>query len=302
MSSQRATRLLPFAALLVANVAGTGAYASSTVYSGGTFYQYAGPVGAPIYSPYASGTPPYRDPANFQSKFQTSYNGNFIYPVETVNPQSPYPGYEDASFAGTGTATYHFAHPGNAVTFWNQADGYTSAVNRIEITGATTTDVSYDTTTHTSSLFKLATVSFTNGSWFGASPPYDPGYGNLYGTSNFAFSLIAKPDPFIGSSGFGTYHVWNDTLVLNSTFGANTPDEFSFAYSPWLGSILVDEGITGSVDIWGRIGSLEPVELRNPTAGIMLVSAVPEVETYAMMIVGLGLVGFMTRRAKHRTA
>jgi hypothetical protein len=291
MPSHLLARLASLAVFFVANVPGTAAYADSTVTTGAFFYQYQGPVGAPIYA----GTPPYRDPGNVYSMFQTG-----IDPAIRVDPQSPYPGYEDPSFAGTGTATVTFPAGGHKIQFWNDYGGGPTGVNVIDINGATTTGVTYDTTTHTSSLFRLATISFTNGSWFGSSPSYDPGYGELYGESHFAFSLIAKPDPFIGSSGFGTYHVWNDTIVLNSTFGAGTPDEFSFALSPWLGSILVDEGITGSVDVWGRIGSLEAVELRNPTAGITLVSAVPEAENYAMMIAGLALVGVASRRTRHR--
>lgn len=164
--------------------------------------------------------------------------------------------------------------------------------NRLTITGAQTSGVTLDPVTFQSDLILLATVSFTNGTWFANSPPTDPGLGEIYGESRFDFSLLAYPDPFIGSSLFPTYHVWNDTLVLTSTRGpANPPDLLTFAFSPFLGSVAVDENTTGSFEIWGRIGSLYPVELRNPSPGVQFVSAVPLPAAWAGMVGALVLLG-----------
>jgi hypothetical protein len=78
-----------------------------------------------------------------------------------------------------------------------------------------------------------------------------------------------------------------------------------------LGSVRVYEqafqpagnpGNTGSVDLYVRIGSLVPVRFDNPSAGAFLspsldpAAPVPEPETYAMLLAGLGLLGGMTRR------
>ena len=168
--------------------------------------------------------------------------------------------------------------------------------NTLEITGAVTPGVAINPATGHSGEFKLATLSFTNGSWFSTQPDYNPGLGLLYPESRFAFSMIATPDPFVGTSGFPGYHVWNDTVVLDSVSGPGTPDELWFENSPWLGRLAVNEGVTGSVEIWGHLGSLDPVELRNPSAGVTLIASMPEPETYAMLLAGLGLLAVTSRR------
>jgi hypothetical protein len=73
-----------------------------------------------------------------------------------------------------------------------------------------------------------------------------------------------------------------DELVLRSVAGAGTPDVLYFANTPGLGAFSVAEGVTGSVEIWGRIGSLVPVELRNPSAGVTLIPA-PEPSLGALL-------------------
>jgi hypothetical protein len=212
--------------------------AQSNVAKGGWFYRYDGPASSPI----CPGKPPTVDPASTKSYFFDTWGD----PVNVV-PQVPYPGYEDAAFANTGTASYSGSPDRRRVTFWNRIDGVNQPVNAL------------------------------------------------------AFSLIARPDPFIGTSPCPGYHFWKQTLVLNSTFGPAAPDMLSFAGSPYLGSVAVNEGVTRTFEIWGRIGSLEPIELHNPSAGVGLLDAVPESESYAMLLAGLCPLGFM-RRQKNRTA
>jgi hypothetical protein len=258
--------------------------AASVVTTGGFFYSYFGPVGYPIY---ASQAGPYKDAASAYDSYFSTNSG-----LQLLPPQWPYNGYEDSSFNGAGFASLQFA-PSQMVEFWNRVENTVdTSHNRLTINGAVTPGVAIDPLTNRSNLILLATVVFLNGSWFGSEPAYDPGYGPLYGESEFEFSLIATPVPFIGSPAFPgppPYHVWNDTLMLVSTFGANTPDRLYFQNSSWLGPVNVGEGVNGSFEIWGRIGSLEPVELRNPSQGVTLGdgSAVPEPST--LLLAGLGL-------------
>ena len=293
--------LLPTITFFCLAMAASGSEAASVVTSGGFFYQYAGPVGYPIYK-----TPlrPQRDGAvSYVSVFHDPVLGRTV----RATPADPYLGYEAADFAGAGTAVVDLtAFQGTTVEFWNEANGNPEGSrNILALTGNVTSGVSIDPTTHKSDLFKLATLSFTNGSWFSvsgsASPPYDPGLGPLYPESYFAFSLTARPDPFIGQSGFPGYHVVNDKLVLQSTFGAGTPDHLYISGNPQLGAIAVDEGVTGSVELWGRIGSLELAEFRNPTAGVALIppSSVPAPPTLWLLGTGL-LVTAGTLRGRRR--
>lgn len=242
---------------------------ASTVTTVGTFAGYSGPVGAPIYV----GSPPYRDTSQYDSTFAVG-----IGTVQTlvVAPQTPHPGYEDPAFNGTGTAVASFVGlpvDTSRVEFWNRVDSsFDESHNTIQLTGTVTPNVAVG------DLFHIATLWFTNGSWFLSSPPYDPGLGPLYPESRFAFSLVANGVPVIG----GGAHGWLDELVLRSVGGAGTPDILYFANTPGLGAFSVAEGVTGSVEIWGRIGSLVPVELRNPSAGVTLIPA-PEPSLAALL-------------------
>jgi hypothetical protein len=271
-------RMVTFLLLLVAAVR---VEAASVVTSGGLFYQYTGPVGYPIYK-----TPsgPQRDNAeSYVSVFRDGTLGG----TARVTPADPYPGYEASKFEGAGTAVVSligYQWVGTTVQFWNEVNGIREgSASILSITGNTTPGVTIDPATGKSDLFKLATIFFTNGNWFSVgdslSPPYDPGYGPLYPESLFDFSLNALPDPFIGNSAFPGRHVVNDALVLRSTFGAGTPDNLYIRGNPQLGVIAVAEGVTGSVELWGRIGSLELEEFRNPSSGVTLL---PPIETPAV--------------------
>ena len=275
------------------------ALADSTVTVQGTFYQYEGPVGAPIYA----GSPPYRDPALYESFFRIPSG-----PAVSVKPMFPHPGYESTDYIGSGSAVVNFynteglfANP--QVEFWNTVDGLPEGLgNSLEISGTVTAGVAINPATHRSDTFHLATIHYDNGSWFGSQPNYDPGLGPLYGISRFAFALVAEPVPFIGTptnpGGVSQYHFWNDTLVLTSTFGAGTPDLLTFENNPGLGTVSVGEGIRGSFGIWGQIGSLEPVELRHASEGVTLLAAVPEPESYVLLVAGLGVVMVWVRRRR----
>lgn len=101
-------------------------------------------------------------------------------------------------------------------------------------------------------LFKLATLSFTNGTWFASEPPIDPGLGTLYPTSIFGFSLGALPSPQIGTPTFPNgAHVYQGGITLTSTFGPGTDDYLSIGsvLSSPAGYMAVQEGQTGTVEL-----------------------------------------------------
>jgi hypothetical protein len=282
MPVNRYVRIVPMSVLLFG---AASAHAASTVTTSGTFHNYTGPVGYPIYAG------PERDAATSYDSHFTTASGTVI-----VAPQSPHAGYEAPAFNGAGKASHTFA-PSTSVEFWNRIESaFDENHSLLQITGTITPDVAIDPNTQHSGLILLGTVSYQNGSWFGSQPFYNPGNGPLYGPSEFAFSLTATPVPFIGS-GSGPSHIWNDTLVLTSTFGAGTPDRLSFKNRPELGYADVNEGITGTFEIWGRIGSLEPVELRNGSAGVTLgATPIPEPATL-LPFVAVGLLGLFRRRS-----
>ena len=162
------------------------------------------------------------------------------------------------------------------------------ALNRLEIAGTTTPDVTLG------AVFHLATLSFTNGSWFSsAGLPYDPGNGSLYPEGLFSFSVTASAIPATGTEP----HIWADRLRLVSTRGAGTPDSLFLELNPQLGGIAVAEGATGTVEVWGTLGSLHPVEFRNPINAVLI----PIPEPSMFMLIGIGLVPMLLARRAVKT-
>jgi hypothetical protein len=236
----------------------------------GVFLSYSGPVGAAI----NSGMPPYVDVGYGPSRFS---NGGTVL---AVSPEAPYNGYPWPQYADSGTATQDFTGGWESVEFSNQfIGGGGEAVNTLTITGTTTSDVTLG------ALFHIATISFTNGTWFSSEPLFDPGNGALYPVSEFSFVITASADPATGTEP----HVWEDTLRLVSTRGVGTPDNLFLANHPQLGGMAIPEGATGSVEVWGKLGSLEPIELRNPTNASLIPAAVPEAPAFLNLLIGMGL-------------
>jgi hypothetical protein len=281
------------------------AVAQSTVQSGGTINSYSGPLGVGITR---DGTQPVQGTGS--SWFLDRATGNSA----SFAPTAEYDGYPWPAFnnAGTGFVPLVGMPPGWTGTNWIGSGGIDfwtregnapldpSDVNTLVFRPNVSSNVVLG------SLFKIATLEFTNGTWFGSTPPIDPGNGPLYELSVFGVSLTALPDPQIGTPTFQSgLHQWSGALTLTSTFGPGTPDYVSlsslFGGSP-AGYFAVNEGTTGSVEIWGKLGSLLVVEYRNPVNGSVVdqISAVPEPETYAMMLAGLGLLGFAARRRKQK--
>lgn len=137
--------------------------------------------------------------------------------------------------------------------------------------------------------FLLGTITVVNGIWFSQA------------SASLTVSTAAPGSPFDKRS-------LTDTLRYIVTPNIGTAEEnadyLTFDGHPELGQIRVYEaasglGNTGSVQLFGRAGSLIPTSFANPTGGVFI-QAVPEPETYAMMLAGLGLLGVMARRRKQK--
>jgi hypothetical protein len=139
--------------------------------------------------------------------------------------------------------------------------------------------------------FKLGTLSITNGIWFAQA------------RVDVTFTTSSPLAAFNSLS-------FSDSLVYISTPNSNllpdgdpdhaaNADVVSFQHHPGLGTIHVYElsaglGNVGSVELWGRIGSLEPAFLANPSGALFLLP-VPEPATVWMWLGG-GLIGWRLAR------
>jgi hypothetical protein len=292
--------------------------AGSTVTTYGEFYRYSGPLGAGIFS---DGSQPVAD-ADGKTWFRdvaTGYQMPFA-------PTEPYEGYPWPPFEGAGIGLQQRllgnlpSGPGGSSQLWLATQGIEFWVdegvvpdppNRLRIVGTVTANVTLDPVSGKSNLFKLATFEFTNSTWFATLPTIDPGNGPLYPAADFDFSILAFPNPFIGTSPFPGYHVLNATLRLDTTAGPNSNDYVSLLDAigqPLVPGVLsVPEGATGTVELWGRIGSLIPEELRNPTGGIQIIDQIPvqpppipEPATVMQLLLGLGLLAAARSRLRRR--
>ncbi len=92
--------------------------------------------------------------------------------------------------------------------------------------------------------------------------------------------------------------------------GINPQDDADYAFfvgRPDLGEMRVYEaasglGNTGSIELWGHIGSLIPTGFRNATGGVFLnpFAVVPEAGTIALL--AAGLLSFVAGRHRRRRA
>lgn len=232
----------------------------------GTFASFSGPVAYPPDTPETVGFGP-----------------SFLNDIQ-VAPDTP------SSRAGVGLLNFNFAPGTSAVDFYNTGETH----NLLEFIPATAQNAVLGQE------FLIGTFKLRNGSWFG-------GLGE--GDSLFAFSVTtASADATLDG------HTFSDVLRYRITQFAvgNTPaqnaDYFYFDGRPELGTMSVYErsdsptgSNQGSIDLYGRIGSLIPTRLANPEGGAFI-AAVPEPESYAMLLAGLGLLGWIAHRRKHQRA
>lgn len=170
--------------------------------------------------------------------------------------------------------------------------------------------------------FLLGTIAFTNGQWVGGSG--NP-LTNFPTTLNFTLSTHSSTPEF--------NQTLNDSIVMVTNQAANgdidcdtneqtRQDEADFVYigsAPSIGSGRVYDkscappGVSnfGTVELWAKFGSLDYVNLRNPTGGMFLSDSVgvgpigggvPEPAAWALMIAGFGLTGAALRGRRGRSA
>jgi hypothetical protein len=249
---------------------GAGVYAplagAAAVSVAGTFSSFSGPVAYPPGSPETAGFGP-----------------SFLNAVQVV-PDTP------STRAGVGLVSFNFAPGTSAIDFYNTGETH----NLLEFMPAPAQDAVLGQE------FLIGTFKLRNGSWFG-------GLGE--GDSRFAFSVTtASADLALDG------HTFSDVLRYRITQFAvgNTPaqnaDFFYFDGRPDLGTMSVYErsdsptgSNQGTIDLYGRIGSLTPTRLGNPGGGAFI-AQVPEPESYVMLLAGLGLLGWVVHRRKHRGA
>ena len=107
--------------------------------------------------------------------------------------------------------------------------------------------------------------------------------------------------------------IWKLENEISSTFNTNANNSYN---SNTLAQTLVSQAIgatTGANPSWSGLGNVAVLNLYtgyNSTTGVfsgnsqsqLYIAPVPEPEIYAMMGLGLGLMGFMARRRKQAAA
>lgn len=232
-------------------------------------------------------------------RYFTRPDGEVVFAAEPVEytrvngvdvlPNLPDRGYVEAFGVRTlaqGELVFGESIPGAVLFGYRNPARPPYTLNEMRFDGAPVTDVALGDT------FRIGTITVTNGIWFSSAQ------------ADLTVRTFSDDSAFDG-------HMFSDTLRYVVTvndedgFGGtpeNRADYVEFVNRPGLGRIRVLEAIdadvgpnTGSVELWGRIGSLEPLYLANAQGGVF-VQAVPEPGTWAMLVAGLAGVGAMARR------
>lgn len=172
-----------------------------------------------------------------------------------------------------------------AVEFKDRQRGLDFATpNLISFTGAQVA-----TPASVSTPFLLGTITVTNGIWFSQA------------SASLTVRTSAPGTPFDNRS-------FTDTLRYTVTPNTGTADQnadaLAFDGHLALGRIRVYEaasglGNTGSVDLYGRVGSLIPAFFANPTGGVYI-QAVPEPEGWLLLTLGMAVLAGVGRRRQAR--
>lgn len=223
--------------------------------------------------------------------YQSTMNGNAIAPIEALpGLESAFipPDPNDPSSVGQGIGRGVVSLGGASsvdffTSYYNPNDGTTTygIENLIAFTPGPAVNVGVG------SQFLLGTFTFQNGEWWAASPIHQ-----------FTLEMVTHSTDLALDG-----KIFSDTLILNITPNGGPPevkaDFFYFAGRPDLGSIRVleasDGNNFGTVELYGKIGSLIPTGFANPTGGVFLdqstdpfpfpptTAPVPEPSTLAML-------------------
>jgi outer membrane lipoprotein SlyB len=166
-------------------------------------------------------------------------------------------------------------------------------------------------------LYSSLGVVFGNdnaGTWGGLGNG-DPGNWGLFGTNGSAFlgnNGTTNGNSYVTTISF-TNTVTNLSFDISRSNGSSAGQ--TLAANVYLGSTLVGtQSITfGAVNNWTSVnfgaGSYDKLVLTGSAAGFspygidnLQIAAVPEAETYAMLLAGLGLMGSIIRRRKSSAA
>lgn len=166
-------------------------------------------------------------------------------------------------------------------------------------------------------------LSFNTISFF-----HDPQFGSgSMDSASFVISFSTTSKAVDGLEGIGANNVGGDSQAFGTyNVSGNIPSILSFtgnsfSYNPALGNLLMNVEIVGGANTFGGAyfqadgsgddtrrylafngspeGSTDTIGLRTEFSNV---SAIPEPESYAMMIAGLGLLGFAARRRKQKAA
>lgn len=145
------------------------------------------------------------------------------------------------------------------------------------------------------------TAAVSTTSFFGAGTTANPWLSTNTATDSITFSTFTGGVQAIGGNFFGSdisglFSAGDVTLVATDSLGATSSQTIVAAtVSSFLGFVS-----TGSITSL-VLSAVQPVSPLWPTADnltLARVAAVPEAQTYAMMLAGLGLMGFMARRRR----
>lgn len=273
MLKTKKLRMICLAAVVtMACAAPAGAIAPVTVVD--EFTHYSGPV---AYAP---------DSPNYSGSFGPSYFNGVEMPPHDPSPRP-----------GVGVVDFDFTPGTTSIEFYNGIQGSPNLENPnlLKFTPAAEQNVSVGQE------FKIGTFTLQNGSWLG-------GLGE--GDSLFSFSVTtSSTDPLLDGHTFSDVIRYVITQGLAGNTAEQNADTFGFVGRSDLGTMSVYEifdsptgSNIGSIDLYGQIGSLIPTRFANPQGGVFVapptVTPVPEPESYAMLLAGLGLVGAAVRRQK----
>lgn len=143
-------------------------------------------------------------------------------------------------------------------------------------------------------LAAASTASFAAADWTSFVPPATPAQGDFFGSESAVFSFSLLGDALTSNGLVVTGGTLADVSIDGTSFIFDGVDKWNFAGSLLAGThnvqVLVANNFTGSYrgTLYFNPGTLDTTSL---TA-----APVPEPESYAMMLAGLGALGFLARR------